>query len=215
MKSLTASQLDRLTVLFHLGASVASEALSKWLESKALVEIDALKQLSLEEASALLGAADLPWCACVMGVEGSLTGKLLFCFDDASGLQLAQYLTGESPASAPAIEPAQWSELQRSAALETANIVGSAYVSSLANMMSLVSLMPTPPQFVRDFAASLIESAVMDQMVALDQVLFARTQFHIDDSPIQWSLLLVPDPDSLQALAQWLDRPPVATQVKS
>ena len=212
MNPLTTAQLDNLTVLFHAGAADASTALSRWLVRDASVQIDSIEQLSMAEATSLLGASDVPWCACVMGVEGFLTGKMLFCFDDASGLQLCRYLIDESLDAIDDVrdgddDPMQWSELGTSAALETANIVGSAYVSSLAESMSSGPLVPTPPIFVREYAASLIEFAIMDQMAISDQVLFTRTQFYIDGTPILWSLLLIPDATSLEVLSNWLRLP--------
>lgn len=212
MNPLTTAQLDRLTALFHAGAADASTALSRWLVRDARVQVNSIEQLSIAEASSLLGASDVPWCACVMGVEGFLTGKMLFCFDDASGLQLCRYLIDESSdsignGSNGEVEPMQWSELETSAARETANIVGSAYVSSLTESMSSGPLLPTPPIFVREYAASLIEFAIMDQMVNSDQVLFTRTQFYIDGTPILWSLLLIPDATSLEVLSDWLKPP--------
>ena len=44
----------------------------------------------------------------------------------------------------------------------------------------------------------------MGQIVATDQVLLARTQFHIDEAPVEWILLLVPDADSMAGLRELL-----------
>jgi chemotaxis protein CheC len=199
MNPLTETQLKQLRHLCHRGAAEASQALARWLDRDATIELDSIEQMSLEEASTSLGVSDSPCCACIMGMVGALTGRLMFCFEDASGLLLCSLLGEENSDEAEA----SWNELRMSAALETANIVGSSYVSALANAMSSSPVLPTPPTFVRDFAASLIEFAVMDQAMQLDQVLFARTKFFFEGTAVLWSLLLIPDPPSLAALTNW------------
>ena len=97
--------------------------------------------------------------------------------------------------------------------METANIVGCAYLNSLANAFfgsgsdcedseidSNSVCVPTPPLFVRDFAASIMQFAVMNQASEFDAVLVAQTQFQIDDRPVAWSLLLIPDAESLEKM---------------
>jgi chemotaxis protein CheY-P-specific phosphatase CheC len=63
---------------------------------------------------------------------------------------------------------------------------------------------PTPPVFVRDFAAAIMQFALIDQATEFDTVLIAQTQFTIDGTPVGWSLLLVPDAESLDRLARTL-----------
>ena len=54
----------------------------------------------------------------------------------------------------------------------------------------------------RDFA--LLEFALMGQIVETDHVLFARTHFRIDGSPVDWTLLFVPDTASMAKLHEVL-----------
>ena len=56
----------------------------------------------------------------------------------------------------------------------------------------------------RDFAESLIQFALMAQIVTSDHALLARTQFHIDGTPVDWTLLLVPDVASMSSLRELL-----------
>ncbi len=207
MMTLSQPQMEQLSELFRFGASDASQALSLWLGRHANVCIDQLKQLNLEQATESLGPADATLCACVMGVTGGISGQMLFCFDDESGLLLCDLLLGRERVAT------EWGELETSSAMETANIVGCAYLNSLANAMPSFSSpvpdcegkvshvwVPTPPQFVRDFAASILEFAVMNQAAEFDTVLVAQARFQIDDQPVAWSLLLIPDASSLTSI---------------
>ncbi len=207
MMTLSQTQMEQVTELFRFGATDASQALSLWLGRHATVCIDQLAQLNLEEATESLGPADATLCACIMGVTGGICGQMLFCFDDESGLLLCDLLLGRERVVT------EWGELETSSAMETANIVGCAYLNSLANNMPSFSSpvpdchgkeshvwVPTPPQFVRDFAASILEVAVMNQAAEFDTVLVAQTRFQIDDQPVAWSLLLIPDANSLTSI---------------
>jgi len=211
MKSLGPSQIERLTSLFQLGATEASKALSLWLARDANVCIERLEQLSYEAATESLGPVDATLCACIMGVTGGMTGYMMFCFDDASGLSLCDLLLGREA------ESDNWGELETSAATETANIVGCAYLNSLAKAFSYLdgsnerlmadssrAWIPTPPNFVRDYAASLLEFAIMSQASEFDSVLVATTKFQIEDRPVDWNLLLIPDALSLDSIERML-----------
>jgi len=200
-------QLEALSILFHRGATEANDALSTWLGRNVSVEVEGVLQLGLEDATETLGPAEATLCACVMGLTGGVRGQILFCFDDANGLLLCDLLLGRQQVST------EWGELEQSAAMETANIVGCAYLNSLANAFSAarsarqeskgasdLDWVPTPPLFVRDFAASIMEFAVMNQATEFDNVLVAQTKFQIDGRPVAWSLLLVPDASSLEKM---------------
>jgi chemotaxis protein CheC len=113
---------------------------------------------------------------------------------------MADILLGQPRGTADA-----WLEMETSAALETTNIVCCAYLNALSRILPRADdgsseFIPSPPRFSRDFAESLIESALMGQIIATDHVLLARTQFHIDGTPIDWTLLFVPDADSMTVL---------------
>jgi len=213
MKTFSESQIAKLTSLFQHGATEASRALSLWLGRNATVGVDRLVQLSLADATESLGPADETLCGCIMGMTGCISGNILFCFDESSGFLLCDLLLGRE------VNSDTWDELETSSAMETANIVGCAYLNSLAlefgqcietNTFSQTkpgsfnAWTPTPPQFVRDYAASILEFAVMSQATEFDTILVATTTFQIEDRPVAWSLLLIPDAPSLDAIKKVL-----------
>jgi chemotaxis protein CheC len=217
---LTAAQRHHLAMIFDRGAESASQALSKWLGRPARLTVSAIELLELAQASELLGPADSVVTACTMGLHGRLTGLILLVFADRSGLALVDLLTQQPLGTTTA-----WGELEQSAAKETTNIVGCAYLGALAtHLPSTVplarhdagaaglsdggeELIPTPPTFVREFAGSLLEFALMEQAVELDQVLVIHSEFQPleEELNLDWTLLFVPSRESLHALAASLD----------
>jgi chemotaxis protein CheC len=196
---LTTSQLHLLTNYLRLGAADASIALSRWIGRNALISVERVEQLGLQDATSVLGVSEEPVAACIMTMNGHLTGQLIMLFDDASGLALTDILT-EQPVGTAKI----WGELERSAALETANIIGCAYLNAISRLLrdghSSHEILPSPPKFHQDYAQSLLQFALMDQAMASDTVFLTETQFSIENSPANWVLMFVPDAESLPHL---------------
>ncbi len=192
-----------LTTIFERAAEGASQALSTWLGRHIHMAVSAVDEVEFADASELLGPGDMLVAACVMQLSGCLDGQVLLVFEDAAGLALADLLLQQPIGTAT-----EWGELERSAADETANIVGCALLNSLATHLPLpdasaagpAPLTPSPPEFRHEFAASLLEFALMDQAMTSDRVVLARTRFTADGRDLQWSLLFVPGPDALGAL---------------
>jgi chemotaxis protein CheC len=92
--------------------------------------------------------------------------------------------------------------------------VGCAYVNALAAHLPGAresvadELVPTPPTFLHEFAGSLLEFALMEQALELDQVLLIRSDF-AGDRPglnLNWTLLFIPSREALATLAASLGR---------
>ncbi len=142
-----------------------------------------------------------------MGLTGRLTGLILLVFEDRSGLALVDLLLHQPVGTTTA-----WGELEQSAAKETTNIVGCAYVNALAAHLpdpapiatsDAGELIPTPPTFLHEFAGSLLEFALMEQALELDQVLLIHSEFAAGRQGLNlnWTLLFIPSRDALHALA--------------
>jgi len=204
---LSKAQCRLLWMIFERGAESASQALSKWLGQEVRLTISEVELVELTVAAEVLGPPETLVAACAMGLSGPLSGQILLVFEDRSGLALVDLLLHQ-----PVGTTASWGELEQSAAQETTNIVGCAYLNALAaHLPSKISrdssaseeLVPTPPTFLREFAGSLLEFVLMEQALELDQVLLIHTSFASSSQELNlnWSLLFIPDRASLQALA--------------
>lgn len=201
--TLTEDQKRWLTMIFGRGAESGTHALTQWLGRPVHLAVSAVAQAELSAATEVLGPGDSLVAACAMQLVGALTGQVLLVFEDASGLALADLLLARPVGTAT-----EWGDLERSAAMETANIVGCAYLNALAAHLptaapgAAATLTPSPPTFLHEFAASLLEFALMDQASVSDQVLLINTQFTVEQTRLDWTLLFVPTGESLRALLE-------------
>jgi chemotaxis protein CheC len=211
---LTDAQQHLLRMIFDRGAEGASQALSKWLGEEVHLVVSEVELVELAQATELLGPAESVVAACTMGLAGGLTGLILLVFEDRSGFALVDLLMRQ-----PVGTTATWGEIEQSAAKETTNIVGCAYVNALAiHLPSFIApltdqvkpteiggteLIPTPPTFVQEFAGSLLQFTLMEQALELDQVLLIHSEFEAarQGLNLNWTLLFIPSRDSLHALA--------------
>lgn len=204
--TLSPAQTRLLSTIFERGAEAASRALTQWLGRTVHLAVSEVDQVELAELTDLLGPADETLAVCAMGFSGGLDGQLLLVFDDRSGLSLVDILLRKPAGTASA-----WGDLERSAATETANIVGCAYLNALASHLpgrgDEFPLMPGPPQFRHEFAGSLLQFALMEQMLAFERVLLIKSQFACEDGRLDWILLFVPTAESLGRLTEVLALP--------
>jgi len=181
---------DRLAIVLRRAADEASASLSKWLGRPTRIVVREVTALPLDRAVTMLGAGDAVLCVCGMHVAGALPGVLALATDDASGLALADLLLGRSCGTST-----EWGEIERSAAAETTNIIGCAYLNAVAADSGASDetppLVPSPPWFVRDFPEAVMGGIVMTQAAA-DAVFLTRTAFDIEDTAIRCSLVFVP-----------------------
>lgn len=184
-----------LEQFFGAATNHAAKALSQWTNGRARLSVDSLRQVPLELVTDELGIGDDLLSIVVLGIEGEMGGQIILCLDDVTGRRLAAILLGK-----PSTTEGEWSELEVSAAMETGNILGSAYLNEMSKLTGKM-LIPSPPAFLQDFAGCVIEQAVMMQAMEREQVLIGQTRFVMDDEELNWNVLVVPAPELLDAIA--------------
>lgn len=178
--------------LLARAADRASAALSKWLGRPSRIAVRTVGELSLPEAMGIVGTADGALVACAMHLGGALPGLLVLACDDAGGLALADLLLDRPLGTSRA-----WDELERSVAIETANILGCAYLNAVAAGLESgggPALLPSPPWFVRDYGAAIMEGILAPAAMRADRVFLTHTDFTIESTPASCALLFIPEP---------------------
>lgn len=183
-----------LSKLFSAATQHASAAMRGWAHGRVDMVLDEVKAVSLEDAAAEFDLGDELLTMVVLGIQGELGGQTILAFDDLHGRRFASGLLGREPSA-----DSEWSALEQSAAMETGNIVASAYLSELTRLIDH-KLIPSPPILLQDFGASVLQQAIMMQAIDSETVLMCRTQFTFDDQSVSWSVLFIPSADLLQTM---------------
>ena len=194
-------KMHLLRELFSSATHDASMAMCRWTNSLIRLTLDEVCQMPLEDICSELNLGDDLLTMVVMNLEGEIGGSMILTFNEDNGRQLAASLLQTKPNAGP-----DWNELEQSALMETGNILGCAYVNAITRLIDH-ELMPSPPYFVQDFGASVVEQALVAQAGARDTVLICRTCFHNEDEELKWWLLFVPSIALRAAMEDALHKP--------
>ena len=194
--------LAGLQELFASATHDASAAMCRWTDGIITVALDEVKQVALEDVAIELAVGDEPLTMVVMTLNGQRGGSIILMFDELNGRQLAASLLGHEAGTEP-----EWSELEKSALMETGNILGCAYVNALTRLVGM-DLLPSPPYFIQDFGASVLEQALMTQAAASDRLLLCDIGFRRQGKKLDWRVVFVPTPGLQESLERSLHAAP-------
>lgn len=192
---------------WHLAGQQAAESLATWVGRPVRLEWSLPSQVTLETAAELLGPPEAVVAACILEVAGAATGRLVMVADALAIAAFVNSMTTGETAPTPvqeeliATHPQRfWDELMRSAALETANIIACSYLNALSSAyqdegidQAQAQLLPGPPRFALDYAASLSEFLLADVPESLDGVMVSQSRMHLENAgSSDWSLVWIP-----------------------
>ncbi|MGQ9769371.1 MAG: chemotaxis protein [Thermogutta sp.] len=186
MGSATTSRVAVLRPLFAAATHEASAAMCRWTDGVISLTLDDICELPLDQVTAELGFSDDLLTMVVLGIESEPGTVLILTFDEDNARQLAATLTRRTRRTDP-----EWDELEISALTETGNILGCTYVNALTRLTGQI-LIPSPPYFLRDYFASVLEQALVEQAMSSDTALICRTGFHREGEHLNWHVLFIP-----------------------
>ncbi len=186
MNSTTIHRVEVLRPLFAAATHEASAAMCRWTDGVISLSLDDICEVPLDQVAAELGFADDFMTMVVLGIESEPGTAMILTFDEDNARQLAATLTQRERRTG-----SDWDELEISALTETGNILGCAYVNALTRLTGQV-LIPSPPYFLRDYFASVLEQALVEQAMSSDTALLCRTGFHREGENLNWHVLFIP-----------------------
>jgi chemotaxis protein CheC len=183
---LETTKLSLLRELFASATHDASAAMCCWTNSLITLTLDEVCEVPLQSVCTDLNLGDEPLTMVVFNLDNGAGGAMILTFTEESARRLAASLLETDARGGP-----DWTELERSALTETGNILGCAYVNAITRLIDH-QVVPSPPHFVVDFGASVLEQALLGQVGATDTVLIGRTRFQHKDAELNWWLLFIP-----------------------
>jgi chemotaxis protein CheC len=196
VRELNALQHDALREVANIGAGHAATALALMTDRRVMISVPRSTITPLEDVPALLGDPQDVVAAVLMHVHGDLTGRLMVLFPWADAKLLCDLLLHQ-----PAGTTQEFGVLEQSGLSEVGNIVGSAYLTALAEFMGMM-LLPSAPGFAIDYCGAVLSTTHLGFGQDRDFVFCVETDFHFQDPDrtLRGQVLLLPDLAALQAI---------------
>jgi chemotaxis protein CheC len=180
---------DVLRELGNIGAGNATTALAQMMQCKVDMAVPQVKLLEFKELGELMGGEEIIMAGIYLGIEGDITGSIMFLLEKQAARHLVSKLMGGMQP-----EGDDFSEIELSALKEVGNIITGAYLNSLSMLTNLV-IYPSVPDLCVDMAGAILSVPAIEFGALGDRMLLIQTQF-FDEMTLDGYFILIPDLDS-------------------
>ncbi|MCR5802050.1 MAG: chemotaxis protein CheC [Lachnospiraceae bacterium] len=201
LQDVTSNYFDVLKEIGNIGAGNAMTALSQMLGCKIDMRVPQVELLDFSEVGAIMGGEEQIMVGVFLGVEGDITGSMLFLVEQSS----AKHLINKVMMGMADMSNAEFNEMELSAMKEIGNIITGAYLNSLSMLTNLM-IYPTPPSLTVDMAGAILSVPAVEFGIYGDQILLIQSQF-FDEIEIDGYFILVPDIESYAKILSALGMP--------
>ena len=202
LEQMTENYYDVLKELGNIGAGNAMTALSQMLQCKVDMKVPQVSLLEFSAVGEIMGGEEQIMLAVFLGVEGDITGSMMFMVEEKSARHLIQKITmGMLP------QGSEFEEMGLSAMKEVGNIITGAYLNSLSTLTNL-KIFPTPPALTLDMAGAILSVPAIQFGIYGDKILLIQSNFQ-DEVELDGYFILVPDIESYEKILRALGLPVV------
>lgn len=197
MKQLSEGELDFLRELSNIGVGHAATALSQLIGRQVGMRVPKVTIVDLPSVPELMGGSEKIVSGVYLQVLGDARGGILLIFPDESSKALLKLLLKgeEDPLS----------EMGMSTLKEVGNILASAYLSVLGNMLD-ITLIPSIPSLAHDMVGAVVDLVLINLGEVGDTAFVFETEFYDIAEDIKGHFFLLPDPDSIDVIMEAIKR---------
>ena len=200
LEQVTENYYDVLKEIGNIGAGNAMTALSQMLQCKVDMKVPQVKLLEFSQVGQMMGGEEQIMVGVFLGVEGDITGSMMFMVEEKSARHLIQKITmGMLP------EGSEFEEMGLSAMREVGNIISGAYLNSLSTLTNM-KVYPTPPALTVDMAGAILSVPAIQFGIYGDKILMIQSQFY-DEIELDGYFILIPDIESYAKILTALGLP--------
>ncbi len=132
LEKVSENYADVLKEIGNIGVGNAMTALSQMLQCKVDMKVPQVKLLDFAEVGELMGGEEQIMVGVYLGVEGDITGSMMFLVEQGSAKHLINKIM-----MGMASEGEEFTEMELSAMKEVGNIITGAYLNSLSSLTNL------------------------------------------------------------------------------
>lgn len=183
--SMSQEYFDILREIGNIGAGNATTALAQMLQCKVDMSVPNVALLEFKDVGEAMGGEEQIMAGIYLGVEGDITGSIMFLLEKQAARFLVSKLMGME------LEGEDFSEMEFSALKEVGNIITGAYLNSLSALTNLV-IFPSIPDVTVDMAGAIMSVPAIQFGEMGDKMLLIQNKF-FDDVSIDGYFILIPD----------------------
>lgn len=183
--SMSQEYFDILREIGNIGAGNATTALAQMLQCKVDMSVPNVALLEFKDVGEAMGGEEQIMAGIYLGVEGDITGSIMFLLEKQAARFLVSKLMGME------LEGEDFSEMEFSALKEVGNIITGAYLNSLSALTNLV-IFPSIPDVTVDMAGAIMSVPAIQFGEVGDKMLLIQNKF-FDDVSIDGYFILIPD----------------------
>lgn len=189
---------DGLREVATIGAGHAATALSQLTNRRIMISVPQVRRAAATEVASLVGEVGDHVAVVAMRMLGDLTGRALLIFGDTDATLLCDLILRRELGPQRAL-----GELEQSGLKEVGNIVCSAYLTALSNLMGMM-LLPSVPTLTMGSLAGAISAMASPDESPTDLVFCVDTAFRGEDVDVTLTaaFVLLPDSASVQAILE-------------
>lgn len=193
------SELDILREIGNIGAGNAVTALAKLLNKRVEMSVPRIKILDFKDIPEILGDPEMSVAGILLGMNGDLTGNILFIMKLESAHSLVNILMGKQDID----QEVEFNEIEISALKETGNILAGSYLSALSTMLNL-NITPSTPELCIDMAGAILSVPAIAFGSWGESVLYIENKFSDGTQSVGGEFFLIPDVESYEILLRAL-----------
>lgn len=188
LEEMSNEYFDVLKELGNIGAGNATTALAQMMQCKVDMAVPQVRLLEFKELGETMGGEELVMAGIYLGIEGDITGSIMFLLEKLAAKHLVGKLMGMES------EGDDFTEMEFSALKEVGNIITGAYLNSLSSITNL-SIYPSVPDLCVDMAGAILSVPAIEFGALGDRILLIQTQF-FDEMVLDGYFILIPDLES-------------------
>ena len=189
-------ELDALKELGNIGVGKAATSLSQMLGKMVEMSVPKAIVVRIQDLHKVIDAEEIV-AGVVAGlndVENGQAGFLYITFPEHSSRKLVEILLGDGSDE----------EMADSTLMEIGNILSSAFCDATAEMLG-ITLIPTPPNFGRDFAIAVIDIIISQLAEKSDYVVVFETKLEESEDELEILVILIPNERFVNYIFQMLE----------
>lgn len=190
-----AIRFDLLKELNNIGGGSALTSLSKLVNEKMSFHVPKIKVYDLNKVTDIVNNSDQNVIGVLAQLEEDIKGTLMFIVDIEGANALIGTLLEKDIKTG-----ANFDDMELSVLKEISNIMFSAYVTTLSTMGNVNVKMSTTCVAI-DMAAAILSVPATEFGKISDKAVFVESEFNISGEIVVGYLLMIPEADSYNALA--------------